>query len=163
MSLLTGRKLQHLSENNFFLIRQQTNKKNPSEMRPWTNDDPQGSTYPIVQWPWSSKTSSWACGFEQSFIQNFIYCEVVPVISRSRNCIIWEVRQVKICGNIEPCPHASIVLRECINSYPPGQNGCHFTDDIFKCIFVNGKFCILIKISLKCVPKGPIDNNPALV
>ena len=25
------------------------------------------------------------------------------------------------------------------------------------------KFCILIKISLKFVPKGPIDYNPALV
>ena len=24
-------------------------------------------------------------------------------------------------------------------------------------------FCILIKISLKFVPKGPTDNNPALV
>ena len=29
--------------------------------------------------------------------------------------------------------------------------------------FMNEKFCILIKISLKFVPKGPIDNNPALV
>ena len=37
------------------------------------------------------------------------------------------------------------------------------TDDIFKCIFVNGKFCILIKISLNFVPEGPIDNNLALV
>ena len=36
-------------------------------------------------------------------------------------------------------------------------------DDIFKCIFVNESFSILIKISLKFVPKGPIDNNPALV
>ena len=36
-------------------------------------------------------------------------------------------------------------------------------DDIFRCIFVNEKFCILIEISLKFVPKGPIDNNPALV
>ena len=35
-------------------------------------------------------------------------------------------------------------------------------EDIFKCIFVNEKFCILIQISLKFVPKGPIDNNPAL-
>ena len=43
------------------------------------------------------------------------------------------------------------------------QNGCHFTDDIFRCIFVNEKICILIKISLKFVAKGPIDNNPALV
>ena len=49
------------------------------------------------------------------------------------------------------------------NSSPPGQNGPHFTDDILSCIFVNEKFCILIKISLKFIPKGPIDKNPALV
>ena len=36
-------------------------------------------------------------------------------------------------------------------------------DDIFKCIFLNEKFYVLIKISLKFVPNGPIDNNPALV
>ena len=36
-------------------------------------------------------------------------------------------------------------------------------DDIFGRSFVNGKFCILIKNSLKLVPKVPIDNNPALV
>ena len=34
---------------------------------------------------------------------------------------------------------------------------------IFRCIFVNEKFCILTKISLKFVPKGPFDNSPALV
>ena len=41
-------------------------------------------------------------------------------------------------------------------------------DAILQMIFsdafiVNEKFCILIKILLKFVPKGPIDNNPALV
>ena len=36
-------------------------------------------------------------------------------------------------------------------------------DDIFTRIFVNEKFCILIKISLKFVPKSPFDNNQALV
>ena len=36
-------------------------------------------------------------------------------------------------------------------------------DDAFGCIFVNEKFCILIQISLNFIPKGPIDNNPALV
>ena len=36
-------------------------------------------------------------------------------------------------------------------------------DDIFRRIFVNEKFCILIKISLKFVPQSPIDNNPELV
>ena len=38
-----------------------------------------------------------------------------------------------------------------------------FADNIFRCIFVNEKFCILVKISLQFVPKSPIDNNPALV
>ena len=47
-----------------------------------------------------------------------------------------------------------------INSSPPGQNGCRFADVIFRCIFMNEKFCILIKISLKFFPKGPIDNEP---
>ena len=36
-------------------------------------------------------------------------------------------------------------------------------DDIFNCIFLYEKFCISIQISLKFVPKGPIDNNQALV
>ena len=36
-------------------------------------------------------------------------------------------------------------------------------DDIFRPIFVNEKFSILIKNSLKFVPKVPIDNNPVLV
>ena len=49
-----------------------------------------------------------------------------------------------------------------INSSPPGQNGRPFTDDVFKCIFMNEKFCIWIQISLKFVPKGPIDKKSAL-
>ena len=36
-------------------------------------------------------------------------------------------------------------------------------DDIYRYISVKEKFCILIKISLKFVPKGPIDNNATLV
>ena len=36
-------------------------------------------------------------------------------------------------------------------------------DNIFIYIFVNEKICILIKISLNFVPKGPIDNDQALV
>ena len=50
-----------------------------------------------------------------------------------------------------------------INALWPRQNGRHFADDIFKCIFVNEKFCILTTISVNFGPKGPIDNNPALV
>ena len=46
---------------------------------------------------------------------------------------------------------------------PLDKNGCHFADDIVRCIFVNEKFCILIKISPKFVPQGQTDNNPAWV
>ena len=43
------------------------------------------------------------------------------------------------------------------------QNGRHFPDDIFKCICLNETAWISIKISLKFVPKGPINKIPALV
>ena len=51
------------------------------------------------------------------------------------------------------------LFTQCINSSPPGQNGRRFADDIFNCILVNENIRILIKISLRFVPKGPIDNN----
>ena len=54
-------------------------------------------------------------------------------------------------------------LTDCINTLRPRQNGHHFADDLFKCIFVNENVWISIKISLKFVPKGPIYNIPALV
>ena len=50
-----------------------------------------------------------------------------------------------------------------INTLRPRQNGRHFPDDIFKWIFLNEKVWIPIKISMKFVPKGPINNIPALV
>ena len=50
-----------------------------------------------------------------------------------------------------------------VNSSPPGQNGHHFADDTFVSILVYENLCILIEISLKFVPKGPIDNNTAFV
>ena len=42
------------------------------------------------------------------------------------------------------------------------QNGHRFADNIFKCIFMNEKFHILIQMTLKFVPKVSIDNSPAL-
>ena len=49
------------------------------------------------------------------------------------------------------------------NTLRPRQNGRHFADDTFNCIFVNENVRISIKFSLKFVPKGPINNIPALV
>ena len=49
------------------------------------------------------------------------------------------------------------------NTLRPRQNGRHFPDDIFKCIFLNENVWISISISLKFVPGGPINNMPSLV
>ena len=54
-------------------------------------------------------------------------------------------------------------LNRTINTFRTRQDGRHFPDDIFKCIFLNENIWISIKISLKFVPKGPINNIPALV
>ena len=50
-----------------------------------------------------------------------------------------------------------------VNTMKPIQNGRHFADDIFKCIFLNQNVWISLNISLKFVSKGPINNIPALI
>ena len=50
-----------------------------------------------------------------------------------------------------------------LNTLRLRRHGCHSSDDIFKCIYLNENVWISIKISLNFVPKGPINNIPALV
>ena len=50
-----------------------------------------------------------------------------------------------------------------IDSLGPRQNGRHFAHDILECIFCNENIWILIEISVKFVPKGPIDNDSPLI
>ena len=52
---------------------------------------------------------------------------------------------------------------DCIDTLRPRQNGRNSPDDIFKYIFLNENEWISIKISLKFVPKGQINNIPSLV
>ena len=49
------------------------------------------------------------------------------------------------------------------NTLGPRRNEQHFADDIFKRIFFNENVWISIKISLKFVSNGPINNIPVLV
>ena len=56
-----------------------------------------------------------------------------------------------------------LALAAPINTLRPRQNGRHFPDAIFKCIFLNENIWISIRFSLKFVPEGPINNIPALV
>ena len=43
------------------------------------------------------------------------------------------------------------------------QNGHHFADKTYKLLSLIAHSCILIKISMKFVPKGPVDPKPSLV
>ena len=64
------------------------------------------------------------------------------------------------------CPNtccSNSEIWEAFNTLRPRQNGRHFPDDTFKRIFLNENVRIFIKISLKFVPKGPINKIPALV
>ena len=58
---------------------------------------------------------------------------------------------------------SSHIYHRQVNTLRPRQNGRHFADDTFKSVFLNENVRVSIKISLKFVPKGPIDNMPALV
>ena len=50
-----------------------------------------------------------------------------------------------------------------VNTLRPRQNCRHFADDIFNSIFLNENVWMPITISLKFVPKDPINNISALV
>ena len=74
-------------------------------------------------------------------------------------CMLWGIPIIsRLYQNIE-----AFTQYWAFNSLRPRQNGRHFADDTFKCIFLNENVGILIKISLKFVPKVPINNIPALV
>ena len=88
---------------------------------------------------WLSRYT-WEWGLEK----NTVLCKLT----------IWITQQIYIyCG-------ISLLY---VNTLRPRQNGRLFPDDVFKCIFLNGNVWISIKISLKFVPKCPINNIPALV
>ena len=58
--------------------------------------------------------------------------------------------------------HVCVTWPQWVNTLRQRTNGRHFADNIFKCIFINENVRILLKISLKFVPKVPINNIPAL-
>ena len=57
----------------------------------------------------------------------------------------------------------SSAFQTSINTLRRRQNGRLFADDTFKRIFLNKNIRISVNISLKCVPRGPINNTPTLV
>ena len=64
---------------------------------------------------------------------------------------------------IDACNVIRLLFDYSVSTLRSRQNGRRFADDTFKRIFLNENIRISIKISLKFVPKGPINNIPALV
>ena len=56
-----------------------------------------------------------------------------------------------------------MALPQSVNTLRSRQNGHQFADNTFKRIFLSENIRISMKISLKFIPKGPIDNIPVLV
>ena len=50
-----------------------------------------------------------------------------------------------------------------LNTLRLRQNGLHFADGILQCIVYNEKIRGFIKMSVKSVPMGLVNKNPALV
>ena len=88
---------------------------------------------------------------------------LTPASIRRALVIIWRLRVSLQWRHIERDGALNQQRLDCLlNTLRTTQNGRHFPDDIFKYIFLNENVWISIKISLKFVPKGPIDNIPAL-
>ena len=84
---------------------------------------------------------------------------------------LWYRKQM--CNSIMPQIHFSktysvyaycshIFQKNNFNTLRHKQNRWYFAD-VSTCIFLNDNCCILIQILLNYVPKGPVDNKPALV
>ena len=95
-----------------------------------------------------------------------IHVENIAWLTWLTQCIVHAINRITMI-NVIPSgypvintTHAPLTLWGHLR---PRQNGHHFPDDILKLIFVNEKAWISIKISLKLVPRGQINNIPALV
>ena len=119
----------------------------------------------------------------QLIYDNILHTSITWVISSVSILLQWGIKKWSgmcrtFAGNLKEqlsyrsCGRSPTVIifliKEClapvfVNTLRPRQNGRHFVDDTFNRIFVNENVRISIKLSLKFVPKGPMNNIPALV
>ena len=102
-------------------------------------------SYLLIQW--CSEHSPYTPGFAQKLNFLFINMSKPPTGNYHRH-----VTAVTRASSLWP-----------FNTLRPRRNRRHFADDIFKCIFLNENVLNSIKISLKFISRGPINNIPSLV
>ena len=74
---------------------------------------------------------------------------------------MWHPPEGNFTGNVQVIYPWHEFENNYFNTLRPSQNGRYFAD-ILNSIFLNENVWIPIKFSVKFVPKGPIDNIPAL-
>ena len=133
----------------------------------------------VVNWTlknklqWNSNLNSYI--FIQENASENVVCEIAPILSWPQ-CVNETAPAASSLPTRVHCNQGQTVHygwswymitangQSCLfNSLRPRWNKCHFADDIFKYIFLNENVLSLIEISLKFIPKGPINNTPALV
>ena len=96
-----------------------------------------------------------------SFVSNFASWWYECVEGASGDCL-----QPATSGDVftsELCMKHVVPKMRSVNILRLKQNGRHFADNIFTSIFLNENVWNSIKISLKFVPRGSINNIPVLV
>ena len=88
----------------------------------------------------------------------YLFCKVNNIVTDG--LVMWGAMASTATVLILNIPASAV---EGVNTLRPRQYGRHFPDDIFKRIFLNEHVWILLKTSLKFVPKVQINNIPALV
>ena len=104
-----------------------------------------------------SRSMFWQAGVFQSLIPRSL-TKIIKSNSLKLFCV-----QLLLIHMEQRCIGLICIILRKHNSFPSEQNGCHFADDNFLCIFVNGNVCILFTISMEFAPIYPIDNTRALV
>ena len=128
---------------------------------------PYGVFAAMLRWPVSTATSLrlfWACSKLGSDLGDL--GDLTAICSAAT--VLYEISQRSSVDLADFADRSEVAVLcdwgiSLFNILRLRQNGCHFADDIFKCIFLNENVWIPIKISLKFVPQGPINNIPALV
>ena len=123
---------------------------------------PHGKQWPYISIPWMLMTWLFA-----NFSMSFLHTERVAITFSGMTMTSYINTMLMTWLLVSPGPQQSIswpsLCMQSLNTLRPRQNGCHSADDSFKCIFLNENVWILIKVSQKFVPKGPINNILALV
>ena len=112
---------------------------------------------------WGLSLKQKCCHFDDFFYHwlhrnlSFVQLSVQPVLQISK----WRHFRLMLHGS--SYFFTTETITKCLNPLRPRKNGRHFADDTLNRIFLNETVRISIKISLKFVPQGPINNNSALV